>query len=193
MFGHNGGAALAVRLGKCESLGGATAHDRGGAYQASIAYEQARTGELFEENRMGNPDHLAQLKKGVAAWNTWRQENPDIHPDLSEANLRDADLHKANLTGANLYRADIMMVRLAEANLSKANLRWANCREAYLGRAVLKEADLRDATLVKAIFLKANLAGADLREANLFKTNFSEGVIAKKERSGINPFTAMIF
>jgi hypothetical protein len=27
---------------------------------------------------MANADHTAQLRKGVAAWNAWRDENPDI-------------------------------------------------------------------------------------------------------------------
>jgi hypothetical protein len=33
-------------------------------------------------------EHVALLKKGVAAWNAWRNENPNIRPDLSGANLR---------------------------------------------------------------------------------------------------------
>jgi uncharacterized protein YjbI with pentapeptide repeats len=38
------------------------------------------------------------LKKGVAAWNKWRDENPDVCPDLSGANLMGANLRrKANL------------------------------------------------------------------------------------------------
>ena len=34
---------------------------------------------------MANEEHVAILKKGVAAWNEWRRENPDIRPNLSEA------------------------------------------------------------------------------------------------------------
>ena len=40
---------------------------------------------------MANDDHIAQITKGVAAWNAWRKENPDIRPDLSGANLKGAD------------------------------------------------------------------------------------------------------
>ena len=36
---------------------------------------------------MANDEHIAILKKGVAAWNAWRHENPDISPDLSGAYL----------------------------------------------------------------------------------------------------------
>ena len=31
---------------------------------------------------MANDEHVALLKQGVAAWNAWRNENPDIVPDL---------------------------------------------------------------------------------------------------------------
>ncbi len=45
---------------------------------------------------MANPEHLAKLREGVAVWNAWRAENPDVRPDLN----------KANLTGAHLTGAD---------------------------------------------------------------------------------------
>jgi uncharacterized protein YjbI with pentapeptide repeats len=62
---------------------------------------------------MADEEHFALLKKGVAAWNAWRKENPDIHPDL-----RGADLIAASLSRANLFGADLI-----EANLSGADLR----------------------------------------------------------------------
>ena len=43
------------------------------------------------------------LKKGVDAWNAWRRENPDIRPDLREADLRGANLGEADLRGADLF------------------------------------------------------------------------------------------
>jgi hypothetical protein len=36
---------------------------------------------------MANDEHVAMLRKGVGAWNEWRHENPDIKPDLAQANL----------------------------------------------------------------------------------------------------------
>jgi hypothetical protein len=44
---------------------------------------------------MANDEHVAMLKKGVDAWNAWRAENPDIRPDLGEANLSGANLGAA--------------------------------------------------------------------------------------------------
>src|SRR5215510_11219760 len=75
---------------------------------------------------MANDEHVALLKQGVDAWNAWRRYNPDIRPDLSEANLSGADLRRAHLYGANLTRAD-----LSEADLSGADLRRADLSEAH--------------------------------------------------------------
>jgi hypothetical protein len=49
---------------------------------------------------MADDEHVALLKQGVAAWNAWRDENPDIRPDLSEADVGKANLHEANLRWA---------------------------------------------------------------------------------------------
>jgi hypothetical protein len=51
---------------------------------------------------MANDEHVALLKKGVAAWNAWRDDNPYIRPDLTGARLSRADLREANLSRANV-------------------------------------------------------------------------------------------
>ena len=56
---------------------------------------------------MANDDHIALLKKGVDAWNAWRKENPNIHPDFREADLSEANLVHADLSHANLFRAHL--------------------------------------------------------------------------------------
>ena len=50
---------------------------------------------------MANDEHVAILKQGVAAWNKWREQNPDIPPDLGGANFRGANLRGTDLSGAN--------------------------------------------------------------------------------------------
>jgi hypothetical protein len=85
---------------------------------------------------MANDDHIAQLRKGVAAWNAWRPEREGrsrfrrFAPDLSEANLSGADLRDAKLGRANLFEA-----KLEEANLNSADLSGADLVEAGLGSA----------------------------------------------------------
>jgi uncharacterized protein YjbI with pentapeptide repeats len=51
---------------------------------------------------MANDEHVALLKKGVAAWNEWRRQNPWPAADLSGANLSGANLNGADLTEALL-------------------------------------------------------------------------------------------
>ncbi len=50
---------------------------------------------------MANQEHLAKLKAGVEAWNKWREENPEIIPNLSFAYLDHANLESANLESVN--------------------------------------------------------------------------------------------
>jgi uncharacterized protein YjbI with pentapeptide repeats len=111
---------------------------------------------------MANDEHVALLKKGVEAWNEWRDKNPNIRPDLSGANLHRANLSGAHLHGAVLYEADLSEANLSGAFLHNANLTGAN----------LTGADLSGATLSGAHLLGADLSGAaDLRRANLFEAN----------------------
>lgn len=97
---------------------------------------------------MANPEHLKILKRGAMEWNEWRREHPDINPDLSDANLSDANLSYADLSYANLSYAD-----LVSANLSYADLGRANLSGAYLGRT-----DFTDSVLALTTFAHNDLS-----------------------------------
>lgn len=51
---------------------------------------------------MANLEHLDILIRGAEVWNKWRKEHPEIHPELSGADLR-----RVNLCTANLHKADL--------------------------------------------------------------------------------------
>ncbi len=151
---------------------------------------------------MVNDDQLAILRRGVDAWNEWREENPKVLIDLIGADLRgsklnEADLHGANLSEAKLYGANLSGANLFKANLMDVKLRGmfpgevytgtefdsvklcnACLREAKLHRANLNGADLRAADLSGAILTAAHLHEADLRGARLVKTNFGLAVLS---------------
>jgi Pentapeptide repeats (8 copies) len=78
---------------------------------------------------MANDEHVALLKQGVTAWNAWRDENPNIHPDL-----READLTGADLTGADLFGATLMM-DLTDADLTGCRVFGVSAWELKLERA----------------------------------------------------------
>jgi hypothetical protein len=132
---------------------------------------------------MADPKHLAILKKGVEAWNLWREGNPLVVPDLSQADLSGTKLQKANLRLADLSRSDLSDAALADshvagANLEAADLNRANLAKAYLYQANLWRADLTDAVLCGSNLRRANLSeadlgGVDLRGANITAANLS--------------------
>ncbi len=61
---------------------------------------------------MANEKHRRLLKEGVKAWNTWRDENPGIEPDLYKAKLSRANLSGANLSYARLVKTDLRNTNL---------------------------------------------------------------------------------
>jgi hypothetical protein len=138
---------------------------------------------------MANEEHLARLKQGVVAWNQWRDEHPEICPDLRRANLEDAELSEANLMNANLTAANLMEARLYGANLMNANLTRADLIEANLMEANLTAANLMEAQLPGAILIYANLAAADLTraylsEARLYGANLIDANLTAADLTG---------
>jgi uncharacterized protein YjbI with pentapeptide repeats len=135
---------------------------------------------------MANDDHIARLMKGVDAWNAWREENRNIRPDLSEANLFRADLARANLEGANLEGANLEEANLREAYLSDANLQSVNLAAANLEEANLGGADLSLANLREANLRRANLAAANLRRADLSDSSLEHTILEQADLSEAN-------
>jgi uncharacterized protein YjbI with pentapeptide repeats len=143
---------------------------------------------------MPNDEHVAILKKGVVAWNAWRDENPDIRPNLAnadhqeanlqEANLRRADLRRASFRGADLSGANLLGARLHGADLSRADLSRADLAGAVLWEANLREADLNDANLKGAYLRRANFRRANLSEASLGEADLSNAILSDANLSG---------
>ncbi|MFQ5990828.1 MAG: pentapeptide repeat-containing protein [Nitrospiraceae bacterium] len=117
--------------------------------------------------------HVDRLLRSVPEWNSWRQENPRVIPDLTNANLAGANLTNANLAGANIADANI-----ADATLARADLAGATLARAYLAGAYLARADLARANLTDANLAGANLAGADLARADLAGANLTRAYLA---------------
>lgn len=124
---------------------------------------------------MANEEHLAILKQGVLVWNKWREENSNVKPDLSEADLSWAILMGAYLSyvrlrGADLSGADLRGANLNEANLSKADLDMANLSGSDLSGTILSWTNFNNAAVNNASFQGAFLFNTffcdlDLRQA----------------------------
>ena len=85
--------------------------------------------------------------------------------NLSNANLREAELCEANLSSANLDEANLANANLYKASLNSAKLVKANLIKANLSQAFLYRTDLREANLSAADLSKVNLAHVNLSKA----------------------------
>ncbi|AAM71814.1 MAG TPA: pentapeptide repeat-containing protein [Chlorobaculum sp.] len=91
---------------------------------------------------MAEKKHLDRLKAGVASWNHWRKAQPEVRPDLSQA-----DFSAADLKGIDLSEADLVGATFAKATLSGADLRGADLRGADLSGARLDGVNLSRSTI----------------------------------------------
>jgi hypothetical protein len=122
---------------------------------------------------MANSEHVNLLLRyrgmqRVEAWNQWRDENPAITPDLSNAELSQLDFMQGNLNGANLSHtdlswADLLGTSFVGANLSGANLHGIDARDGNFA-----DADLTGSDLAGACLINANFQGADLTAAYVY-------------------------
>lgn len=117
---------------------------------------------------MPNENHFEILMQGVEAWNKWRNENSDIRPILTRANLSYinltnvdfsvtdlsyTDLALADLVGASLRGADLSDVNLSYVKLYGADLMYAN-----LSRTILEQADFTKSLIGHTIFAEIDLS-----------------------------------
>jgi hypothetical protein len=86
---------------------------------------------------VANSEHLEILDHGVYYWNQWREEHPDITPDLTRAYLREANLVGYDLRGATLHGAMLLGADLSSADLRMADFADADVRFVELNGARL--------------------------------------------------------
>lgn len=123
---------------------------------------------------MANDEHLMELCQGsriLSGWVRWRKQNPNVQPDLS-----DADLGGVDFSGADLSYTDLTAANLGGANLSSANLEWAN----------LLGANLEGTNLAQSSLINANLEAANFKRANFFKASLLAAVAIDADLSYAN-------
>ena len=148
----------------------------GNVARLSLNYRWRAQG--VEGYEMADQTHLDLLNSGIAKWNSLRPAKPDLSSanlfeaqlrgaDLRDANLRDSDLRRANLREARLERADLRNARLYRSNLNTGKLNEANLSGADLERAFLSRCDLSKAILLNASLKNAILVRSDLTDTIL--------------------------
>jgi hypothetical protein len=118
---------------------------------------------------MANPEHVEVVKRGAEAIRKWREENPDVRFDLSDADFRGETLSGVDLRNANLSKTDLDGTDLSGANLSNASLFFASIADTNLSEAILE-----GAALWGAIFHKADLCHTVFHDAHVDGTVFAD-------------------
>lgn len=135
---------------------------------------------------VADPEHVEILRAGVAAWNRWRDGNPDTRPSLASVNLNVALLVDANLSGADLREATLAGALLTGADLSGAELVGADLTAANMVATNLEGADLRGVNLSGTQFTGANMVRARLADLDLQKVNLATVDLSHADLSGTN-------
>ena len=149
-----------------------------------------------ERKTVANQEHLELLRKGADAWNCWRDEHPEVMPDLRGVDLRGNHLSRFNLSQADLRGAKIVgdddrdepdedgYGKLEGYNSSNADFWRANLRGANLSglsfsnlgspesEENLKSVDLRGADLTGANLRDCSLSGAKLGDLIIESDNW---------------------
>jgi uncharacterized protein YjbI with pentapeptide repeats len=149
---------------------------------------------------MANQEHLDILRRGVGIWNLWREEYPNIKPDLSGETISAVSLHlhginlsQANLKGIHLVSlidygdegkddeppdlVDLTQANLSRADLSDADLSWADLSGAELRFAKLHAANLRFTSFGGIRLRRYNPPGTDLSYADLRGVDLTNAVL----------------
>lgn len=136
---------------------------------------------------MAKREHLKILKQGVKIWNRWREDNPEITPDLSRTEINDLDLEGANLNSANFTNSSISLCEFSHAILTEATMErtifdTVEFVEADLSKSMLnvmefaggslEKAILKDARILNTIFCDINLKDTDFSRASMMETSF---------------------
>ncbi|MEM8721795.1 MAG: pentapeptide repeat-containing protein [Cyanobacteria bacterium P01_G01_bin.39] len=112
---------------------------------------------------MTNEEQLKILKQGVEVWNRWRQDNPEITPDLSELDLAHEDFILLELSNGTFGSNSGLII----INMSQANFRNVDFSGASLSNVDFQESDFSGATLTRVNMIYSNLSKANLSKSNL--------------------------
>ena len=135
---------------------------------------------------MANQQHLNLLIKGVDIWNQWRDQNPEIVPDLRKANLSQLNLRGANLDYANLEEAILANTNLSEGSFKKANLSYADLVGAICFKTTITEANLEECDFTRSYLTGANLTGTNLQGADLSETDLTGTIFYEHQSCALN-------
>ncbi len=122
---------------------------------------------------MENQEYLQILAQGAETWNKWREENPKVKLDFS-----DARFIKVELKGIDFR--DVVFSNEEEFSSPGGCMPGAIVVTAERGAFPVDEM-FHSVEIIDSDLTGANLAGADLRGARIIQTNLSEANLSKAD------------
>lgn len=132
---------------------------------------------------MANPEHVAKLREGWAAWNAWRQENHET-PDLSGIELVGNSLNHYKLSGTNFSAARLHRVTVTSGFMDACSFDGANIVEATFRATTLDKSTFRKAAIAFSLFDWCRLDESDFTDATLVLNTF--GAASLKNVRGLD-------
>lgn len=131
-----------------------------------------------------NKKHLKVFRRGVSAWNKWRNKNPNVIPeltgikltaeDLDGVNLREADLRTVTFENVNLNNSLLENANLEGSKLKHVSFILANLRGANFNNTKIIESNFNESNCNKAVFENAFICNCSVDGASFWKCNFKE-------------------
>jgi uncharacterized protein YjbI with pentapeptide repeats len=130
---------------------------------------------------MANAEHIDVLKQGKDVWNQWRQDHPEITPDLSGAELNKdffvnpalTQQERIDLAGINFNSAHLVATSVGDADLAGADFSYAVMKEMVFSNVSLSKANLDGADLTHSKFWNSEAIGASFWDGVLENTVLS--------------------
>jgi hypothetical protein len=93
---------------------------------------------------MANDQHVEKLCEGIRNWNEWREQNPEIKPDLSGLDLTQRKIRDAISTNSHGAYYQVVEIKLSDTNLKNAVLKSVFFESSDLRGADLSGAQAQD-------------------------------------------------
>lgn len=140
---------------------------------------------------VANEEHLKILKQGTKVWNRWREDNPEIEPDLSLTRFERLNLEESNLVSVDLYRTWVYHCNLSNTLINDTKVLLTTFSDTNFSGANLSDTQLTGVSFLKGSLERATLAnslifGAEFSSVDLKDTNFSTAQILESLFSNVN-------
>lgn len=137
---------------------------------------------------MSNPAHIDIFKQGPTVWNTWREENPNIKPDLSDINFEsdvhtyesfydtpqfeDYDLSKMQLNRIVARNSHFFNCDFSGSHMSFSDLCFSSFQSCDFSSAVMAVTKIGSASFNSCDFTKSDLSYCSAEDTDFSDSKF---------------------